>query len=214
MKSLRIKSRCIPPRAGGFTYLELIFALSITAMVALASAAMLGAVTAGVGAKRDSRSLMVNALGAQTRLSSYLAPSRCILAQSATSFTLWQNDSRESGTIHATEIRWFTYSPDTQTFSVHFVEFPNAWTTIAKQLADLEYAKTTDWSTVFSTFQLQGHMKTIILMDRLTGITISMDNADPQASHHINADLTYAGTDGPMSIKVAACIHNHSQPIS
>src|SRR5882672_11104906 len=101
------------PRPGthraGMTLIELVLALSVTAMVATAITAMLNAMSTGVVNKRDSRSLMVRAHAAETRFSAYIAPARCVLAADDDSVVVWFDDARESETVHATEVRWLVY---------------------------------------------------------------------------------------------------------
>ena len=90
---MRISRPTIRP---GFTTLELMISIAITAMIALGITGMLAAVSQGVGARRDSRSMMVRAHGAQTRLAGYVAPSRSLLSATTLEIVLWRDDSRES----------------------------------------------------------------------------------------------------------------------
>ena len=57
----------------GLTSIELMIALTITALIAAAIAGMLTAVSDGVYTRGDARSVMVRANAAQTRLSAYIA---------------------------------------------------------------------------------------------------------------------------------------------
>ena len=132
----------------GLSLLELILALSVTAIVALAITGMMGAVSTGVEGRRDTRSVLVLANAAASRLSSYVAPSCCILSVGGSDITLWFNDSRESDTVHATEIRWLTFDSEAGTLAVNYVEFPSAWSKAACDLADEEYAADASWAGV------------------------------------------------------------------
>jgi hypothetical protein len=212
--------------------LELMIALVVTAMVAGAISGMMHAVTTGVVTRRDNRSTMVGANTAAARLGAYIAPARCILDVSGPDVVVWLNDSRESGTIHATEIRWLLFDAGTGTITVHFVDFPDGWSQAAKDLEDQEYASGTNWSTVLSSYQgktwtasiplvdgldtVQGKTWTasIPLVDGLDTVNVIRDEADPLDARHVMYELSFDTTQGTMDIDVAATVRMHQPPTS
>jgi hypothetical protein len=198
----------------GLTLLELLLAATITAMVGAAIAAMLGAVSAGVGTRRDTRSVMVHAAAARTRLCAYIAPARCILAASGGNLTVWFDDSRTSGTVHASEIRWMIYDSSVHTLSVSYVKFPSGWTQIAKDLEDLEYPKTTDWNTVLDTYTKNGYIATLTLVDNVGAISMQLDNADVFAARHIEFSVGFITEDATRTILLPSTIEMHNAPTS
>ena len=95
----------------GFTFIELIIALSITSVIGLSIVTLMGAVTSGITSKEDGRQSSIRFSTLKTKMSAYISPARCVLATTQDSATLWMNDSRVSNTVHATEVRWIKFNP-------------------------------------------------------------------------------------------------------
>jgi len=202
------------PTRRGLTLLELMLALVITALIAGAISGMMSAVTAGVSTRRDNRSTMVGASAAAARLSAYIAPSHCILDVVGSDLVLWLDDTRESGTVHATEIRWLIFDADAGTLEVRFVSFPPEWSQAAKDLEDGEYGSATNWMSVLSTYQSKGWVASMPLIDGLDSVTISTDEVDPMDSRHVSFRLGFATSEGTMDVCVAATTRLHQAPSS
>jgi len=196
----------------GLTLVELMLALTITVMISGGIAAMMTAVSTGVGSKRDSRSVMLHAHAAQTRLSAYVVPANCILDAGIDGFTLWFNDRRESDSVHATEIRWIDFDADAGALCVAFVVFPDSWTQTQKDLADLEYPIGTDWEMVRRKYELDGHLRMMCLVDGLDSVTISLDQPTPLASTLVELDLSFATNNGVQNVHTAPSIRLHEPP--
>jgi type II secretory pathway pseudopilin PulG len=215
MSSVRIQSdlhRNDVRRA--LSLVELLLAMTITAMVAAAIAGMLGAVTAGVGSRRDNRTVMVLANAAESRLSSYIAPSRCLLSASGSDIVLWLNDRRESGTVHATEIRWLKFDSAAQTINVYYVTFPDDWTQTAQDLEDQEYPSNTNWNAVLATYQGNGWITSRTLVDHVAEAAVSLDEPTALATQMIEYDLAFDANTMNVPVTVSATIRLHSQPMN
>ena len=63
----------------GFTLIETLLAISVTAMVGAGIATMMSVLGSDTTMQYDLRSVLVRSSAAQSRLSAYIAPSRCIL---------------------------------------------------------------------------------------------------------------------------------------
>ena len=194
------------PTRNGLTLLELMLALSVTAMVAAAVWDMMGAVTAGVSTRRDNRSTMVRAAAAATRLSAYVAPSRCLLAVDGSDVALWLNDRRESETVHATEIRWLVFDPADATYEVYIVAFPESWTQAAKDLEDKEYLLGTNW--------MQGWTASLPLVDGVDGVSVTTDAVSALNAEHINFNVSFQTSEGAADVWIPATIRLHQAPSS
>ncbi|MHC5024480.1 MAG: hypothetical protein ACYTGG_11330 [Planctomycetota bacterium] len=201
-----------PTCPSGLTMIELLLAISITAMVAAAIASMLAAVSAGVLTKRDSRSLMVHASAAQTRLDAYVGPSRAFLDIGESNAVLWLNDSRESGTVHATEIRWLLYDATTGSIDVLFVQFPDGWSQTSRDLNDQEYPMTEDWSAVLTTYQASGWIGQFTVVDGLANVSVSSDAIEPVDAQHLTYTLGVETVEGAASITVSCTLRVHQPP--
>ncbi len=206
-------SPAVPTRRG-LSLLEMLLALSITALIAVGISSMISAVTSGVGTRRDIRTTMVRANAAQTRLAAHIVPCRTVLASNGSDLVLWLNDSRESDSVHATEIRWLLFDADQGAIDVHFVDFPEAWTQTAKDLADTEYSADADWDAVLTQYQTNGWINTIRLVDGLDSAWVSTDAAVPMVSRHVIFELGFHTDTGPVPVRVSATVRLHQPPLS
>lgn len=197
----------------GLSLLELLMAVIITAMVGAGIAGMLGAVSSGVGTRKDNREVMVRGHAAQCRLAAYLAVSRCVLACTGSDTTIWLADSRQSGTVHASEVRWLRFNSATGELIVEFVDFPAGWTRTACELADNEYASNTNWETVRAYYSSKGLLTSRALVDDLQSVSVRKDQTNAMAARHVTFDLEFAGEDASVSVLVSGTIQNHAAPL-
>ena len=144
------------------------------------------------------------------RLSAYIAPSLCILDCGESNLALWYNDSRRSGTVHATELRWLRFDEDSGVLSVHMVTFPEAWTEAARLIQDREFAATSNWETVFQYFNDRGWMLSVPLVDGLESVAATTDHGDADQSRHVTYRL--ATTDADVKTLVSASLRVHRKP--
>jgi prepilin-type N-terminal cleavage/methylation domain-containing protein len=202
-------------RHRGLTLLELTLAMIVTGIVAGAILGMMGAVTAGVDARRDSRTNMVTASAATARLSAYIAPARAMLEVQPTRMAVWINDARVGETVHATEIRWFTFDERTGVLAVHFVSFPSDWTQTMQDLEDKEYALGTNWFKVLGDYANNGWITVMPLLERLEAVTIDANAANAIDARHATLSLTFPSVGAnPVQTLVPVSIRLHQPPVS
>ena len=204
-------SPAVPTRRG-LSLLEMLLALSITALIAVGISSMISAVTSGVGTRRDVRTTMVRANASQTRLAAYIVPCRSMLANNGSDLVLWLNDSRESDSVHATEIRWLLFDAEQSAIDVHFVDFPDAWTQTAKDLADIEYSADANWDAVLTQYQTDGWINTVRLVDGLDSAWVSTDAENAMDSRHVTVGLGFGTDDATAPTRVSATIRLHQPP--
>lgn len=198
----------------GLTLVELMLALTITVMISGAIASMMAAIAAGVETRHDVRATMVRAAVATGRLGAYVASSRCALATSETDLVLWLRDSRESGTVHASEIRWILYDPDSGQYNVLFVKFPDDWSEIQRNLADREYASNSDWNAVLNQYDDLGYISMSCLVDELASVAVSIDQVNPLDARVVSFALSFAAESGPQLVRVTESIRLHEPPVN
>lgn len=196
----------------GLSMLELLLSLAITAVVATAITGMLGAVSASVDGSRSARSVMILANAAASRMSAYITPSRCVLGVDGPNVTLWFDDSRESGTVHATEIRWLTFDADTGEYNVHYVQFPSGWTKAACELADDEYPANSNWSAVLAAYTANGWITTRALVDQLASVVVTLDGNTAQSSRVVSIELGFDTDMGTSGVVMASSLTQHTIP--
>jgi hypothetical protein len=195
----------------GLSLLELLLALMLTALIGGALAGMMGAVSTGVSTRRDVRSSMVSAHASTARLTAYVTPARSLLAVADESCVLWLADTRESGTVHASEIRWFSFDPVDGTLSVEFVSFPESWGEVARDLEDVEYGPQADWEAALDAYHAKDLIASIVLVDGLASVRFRADAA-ALAARHLSVDLTLDGDAGLVEVLVAATIRAPRAP--
>ena len=197
----------------GLTLLELLLAMAITALVAAACAAMLGAVTSGVSTRRDSRALMVRTNTAQTRLAGYVTPCRSLLAADGSGVVLWLDDARESDSVNASEIRWLIYDSATGTLDVLFVQFPAGWSELERQLADQQYPPTADWNTVRAEYDGNGWLTRATLLDGLDSFSAGTDQPIALDSRHVTFALDFRVDETTAAVRLFETIRLHQPPL-
>lgn len=197
----------------GLSVLETMMSLTITVMVGAAIAGMLQVVSTGVGSRNDSRTVMISANAAQTRLGAYITPARCVLDLDADGeMVLWFNDNRKSGTVHATEIRWLEFDPDTDTVWVYYVEFPESWSDAAKALADGEYASSANWETVRQSYSSRGYLGSLVLLDGVESMAIQTDAAGMDARHFNIELMLNSQSEQTTPMLISATMRHHRAP--
>ncbi len=189
---------------------ELMLAMSITAVMGVALTAMLSAISAGMDARHDTRTHLLQANAAQIRLAAYIKPSLAILDSDGSDVVLWFDDSRRSGTVHATEIRWLLYNEDEGTIIMFRVQFPSDWTLNQKLVADREYAPSTDWMAVYREFRQNEWITGFVLVDGLDDVAVSFDQALPRDSRHVT--YRFVARDSNVHSLVSASLQVPREP--
>jgi hypothetical protein len=189
-------------------------ALMVTALIAGAISGMMGAVTAGVGTRKDTRTVMIRANAAATRLSAYIAPSRCVLHADTGALVLWLEDSRQSDTAHATEVRWLLFDEDAGTIEAHLVSFPDGWSQAAQDLEDTEHAATANWLDVLQSFRDLGWTASMPIVDGLEDVSVEIDQPNPLQARHVTMDLAFETTTAAQQVMVTSTIRLHQPPLN
>ena len=200
------------PTRRGLTFLELILAMAVTAMVALAITGMLTSVAMGQRLRRDNRAFVIRTHALKSRLSAYVAPCRSFLMCNGTDLVLWLDDSRESDSVHASEIRWITFDATEGRLDVHYVSFPEDWTDVAIALEDLEYPSDANWSSVYSSFDAIVLIASYTLLDGLRSVSVTTDEAAPMDSRQVVYDLGFETEGEALPQTVSATIFRHQPP--
>lgn len=195
------------------TLIEVMLAVTITAMVAGAIAGMMAAVSAGVTKKRDTRAVMVRANAAQVRLSAYVVPARCVLDVPADGVVVWLNDSREGGTVNISEVRWLFYDATSEAIAAFYVVFPDDWTEAQKSSADRSYPTSTNWKSLLSSLKTAGVIETTRLVDGLGAVAVTSARADLD-TRVVNFDLSFETGAGATVVRVAPAVRRHRPPSS
>ena len=191
----------------------MILAIGITATIGAAIASMMAAVSNGLTSRDDGRRTAVQLATTQVRLSAYIAPARCLLDKSDTAFAIWLDDSRESGTVHASEIRWLTFNAPNNTFTVKFIDFPDEWSQSMIEAADTECSQSTNYDTLLSSLEISGLINEFDLVDAMETCSIWTDDLDPQTAIRICVRFSLSTSFGPSSDAIVdESIRQHLPP--
>ena len=183
----------------GVTLLEMILAIGITAIVGAAIASMMAAVSNGLTSRDDGRRTAVQLATTQVRIAAYIAPARCILNGSNNSLVIWLNDNRESGTVHASEVRWLMFDESIKSFVVKFVAFPETWSQSMIDAADTECTQSTEYGSLLANLESAELISELVLVDGMEDCSIWIDDLDPLAAIRACIRFSLSTNFGPSS---------------
>ena len=197
----------------GLTLLEMILAIGITATIGAAIASMMAAVSNGLTSRDDGRRTAVQIATTQVRLAAYIAPARCVLSKENTSLVIWLDDSRESGTVHASEIRWLAFDEINNSFVVKFVDFPEEWSQSMIDNADIECNQLTNYETLLITLEADDLISELVLVDSMFSCSIWIDEIDPLMAIRICVRFALSTNFGPSKdALIDESIRKHAPP--
>ena len=183
----------------GLTLLEMTLAIGITGVIGAAIASMMAAASNSLTSKDDGRQSAIRLATTQVRLGAYIAPSRCLLAKNNSSFTLWFDDSVESKTVHASEIRWIQFDEVAKELSVMFVQFPEDWSQESIDEANTECNNLTDYSILLDTFQANNLIESIPLVDSMQTCKFWIETINPLEAKRISIRFSLESSIGQTS---------------
>ncbi len=186
-----------PPRHGtaaGMTIIELLLAMSATALIALAIASMLFATSSGSDNDRDLRELAVRQKLLINRVTAAIRTSRQVLAEGDDYLVLWTADTTGEGEPNLSEIRLIEL--DSGSDELRSYESP------ANPSPDTEYPLASTNFDNFGTGALPPVKGTADLPvetwgKSVTGWSITLDDADPQSASRVAFQFTLE--DGQLS---------------
>ncbi len=151
----------------GLSLLEMTLAIGITSVIGAAIAAMMAASANSLSAKDDGRQSAIRVATTQVRLGAYIAPSRCIVNKSNDQITLWFEDTDDSKTVHASEVRWIQFDEESNILVVKFIDFPTHWTQSLIDDANIECSSLTDYDLLLTSFESSNLIDSIPLVDSI-----------------------------------------------
>jgi len=184
-------------RRRGVTLLELMLAISITAMVGLGVASMLSMVSSSTQSSRDARSLLLRAHAGQIRLRSYLDTSLCLLQyDEAQGLAVWLHDQRTLESVNLSEIRVFWFDEVAGTLTVEWVNFPENWTELQIQTFDTTVPAGSDFFLEMEAQRAAGMTATLELIEGLTWHEMTFDNAVITDATRMTAQMEFEVAEG------------------
>lgn len=218
---IRRPGRQPPPRMAlrqGLTLLELLLAVAVTAVVALAIATVMVSVARGLSGAGESRSAMQRVLAGHARVRAYTDAALCMLQNDAdhaagSGFALWLSDDRPGGHVNLTEFRVFWFDPAAGTLSVERVTFPPEWPQELVLEADIELAATADFMQAMAAERLLGRTTSTILADGLSAASLDFVGASILPALRFQLTLGAPTTADPgQTVLLALGLPNHKEP--
>lgn len=200
-------------RRRGLTFIETLLAISITAMVGAGIATMMSALGSDAAMQYDIRSILVRSGAAQARLSAYIAPARCVLDVDDDMLVLWIEDSRQSDTVHASEIRWISHESTTGQVQVDFVTFPSSWSESTIAMADREYASSTDWKQVLDTYRQRGLLASAPLVDDVESAIFTTPGDESMNARIVQTSMQMTTTADAVPVTLSDSVRIHRPPV-
>ncbi len=180
----------------GLSLLEMTLSIGITAIIGTAIASMMAAASNSLTSKDDGRQSAIRLATTQIRLGAYIAPSRCILEKNNASITLWLEDNKGGKSVHASEVRWIQFDDARNELTVKFVAFPGSWTQSMIDAADVEGDAFTNYKSLLDTFELNGWIDSVPLVDSINSCSFWIDKSNPIEATQISVRISLHSTFG------------------
>ena len=155
-------------RSGGFTLVEMLLALTITALIGSSVLGMLFAISKGTADSTAERDLKLEQAVVRARIHSVLRRSTTVLDSSATHMVLWKGDSRQNDSVNMSELIRIEYVAADST--IYCYEPAGA----ILDLDDTTYPDGTDYDAVTAALIAAGTFRTTTVADSVTATKLSV----------------------------------------
>jgi len=210
------RRRTIATSRRGLTVVELMIGIVVTALVGLGVASMLTMVADASASARDGRSALMRGNLAQNRLRTYFEPSLCVLAiDPAQGVALWLQDDTPGQTVNLLELRIMWYDAAAGRISVERVQFPETWTPVMVDAANITLPKTADFFAAMLAQRQAGYTVTDTLMESVSSFTATGNGPALQSSDRVDVALTLTSDAGDaVPLLMTAGLPSHTEPAS
>jgi hypothetical protein len=196
------------------TLLELLLAVAITSMMALALASVMTGVARGMTSAGDARSALQRAHAAFVRLRAYTEPARCMIQHDpARGFVIWLNDDKPGGTVNLREMRAVWYSADRGSLEVERVVFPAEWPKELADSFDIGLARGSDFLSIMEQERALGYTSTEVAGDGIAGWSLSHEGVTVEAARRVRLTMDLeAGDARTETVLTAHVFVHHAEP--
>lgn len=190
-------------RARGLTLLELLLALSGTAVVGAAVAVMLHGVSYGTQTDKDLRGLITRQMALRARFEAEVRESLMVLDAGTDYLVLWSGDSDDSGTPSKAEIQVLEYDAVMDRMMRYAP---------AEGIVDEAYVLTDDFRTITGGYKGDATFPGERWAEQLTSLDFAIDDADAQSARLVSFRAGMRGGDIPDTAIGAAALRNELSP--
>ena len=190
----------------GFTMIELLLSLAITAVVAAGVAAMLGGLATGIALGSDARTGLLATAATHGRLVEELAGAGRVLAVTDEDAILWRGDLNPSSLVEPSELQWITFDPEHGELRRSSIRFPEDWSTIERLVFDRPITQASQLSKEWNRAESRGLLEHETLADGLLRARLSATLPLIDASE-FRIDLTFDLATGPVEATTMVVCH-------
>ena len=179
-------------RNRGLTLVELLIAVTITALVAAGVASMLVATTRGTSSRTDLRGLAVKHKTLAARLTASIRSSKMVLDSGSDFVVLWAHDERVNDLPNLSELQRIEWDNTNNEVRSYTTEFPGGWSEAQIEAADTQYDFTTDFDAETTTLKTNQPDRFPATMwgTSVTALSFVVDDANPQLAGLVSFELT------------------------
>ena len=196
----------ISPVRAGFTLVELLVSITITAIIAASVATTVLAVGVGMQGQDEAAQEVARLARGQARLADHLFRSRMILSESATVATLWLPSEAFDGSatnaadydaIHGNELRWYLVDRTNRVISMQ---------RLANTLNRTVYPLATDWSALRTSLASSGALVTTTVLEGVLEGAFRFTAFNPCADRRLVLDIQLDDEHGGMHFEIGGII--------
>ena len=190
----------------GFTLVELLVSITITAIIAASVATTVSAIGVGMQGQDEAAQEVARLARGQARLADHLFRSRMILSESATVATLWlpseafdgsATNATEYDTIHGNELRWYVVDRTNRVISMQ---------RLTNTLNRTVYPLATDWSALRSSLASSGALVTTTVLEGVLEGAFRFVAFDPCADRRLVLEIQLDDEHGGMHFEIGGII--------
>jgi prepilin-type N-terminal cleavage/methylation domain-containing protein len=189
-------------RRQAMTLVELMLAMSILSMVAVAAGGMLTAVSYGSAERTDLRALVVKQELIANRIGTAVRDARQILDCDDDQLVLWVSDTNNDQTAQLSEVRWIQWDEDTQSIDQTTVVFPESMT--ADQRASLDTQYLSGSSLAVQTAAVLSYVQTQRWADDVSGWELGLSGDSAASSKLVSYRVTFTIPGKPSQTIIGA----------
>jgi prepilin-type N-terminal cleavage/methylation domain-containing protein len=196
----------ISPVRAGFTLVELLVSITITAIIAASVATTVSAVGVGMQGQDEAAQEVARLARGQARLADHLFRSRMILSESATVATLWLPSEAFDGSatnaadydaIHGNELRWYLVDRTNRVISMQ---------RLTNTLNRTVYPLATDWSALRTSLASSGALVTTTVLEGVLEGAFRFTAFNPCADRRLVLDIQLDDEHGGMHFEIGGII--------
>ncbi len=184
------------------TLMELLIALSITAVVCSILAVLINATAMGTNDQSDGRRSLVRLQAIKASLEDEFVNVRAILATGSNYVVYWVGDqpgvpTSANNAVNISELRLLEVDTTTGNLNVYFVKWPAGTSNSTIISTDQTYPASTSWYATCAALKATNYYPMTTIATGATSMAISLDSATPTAAHLVSFHI--ALSDGVVA---------------